>query len=159
MVEGAPNSDEMEAAASRRTAFMAAIPHAVLDAEDALPRILRELNASSRSKLQRVYLVANELSAIRAPFVACGKGCASCCHMNVSITRTEAERIANASGRRMSDVAASRRHATDRHVGSPCPFLGEGDVLDLRRPATLLPQARVVLRRCVRLRAFRDECR
>lgn len=126
MVEEAPKSDEMKAAASRRAAFMAAIPQAVLDAEDALPRNLRGLNASSRSKLQRVYLVANELSVIRAPFVACGKGCASCCHMNVSITRTEAERIAKASGRRMSDVAASRRHATDRHVGSPCPFLGEG---------------------------------
>lgn len=105
---------------------MAALPQAVLDAEDALPRNLRVVNASSRSKLQRVYLMADELSAIRAPFVACGKGCASCCHMNVSITGTEAERIAKASGRRMSNVVTNRRHPTDRHVGDPCPFLGEG---------------------------------
>jgi len=121
----------MKAAASRRAAFIAAIPQAVLDAEDALPLKLQGLNASSRSKLQRVYLLANDLSAIRGPFVACGKGCASCCHMNVSITRTEAERIAKASGRRMSDVVTSRRNATDLHVGSPCPFLSEGDACSI----------------------------
>jgi len=126
MIERAPNSEEVNAATSRRAAFMEAIPAALLEAEDALPRKVRELNASPRSKLQRVYLVADELSALRAPFVACAKGCAFCCHMNVSITRTEAERIAKASGRPLTDVAASRHHATERHAGTPCPFLVEG---------------------------------
>jgi uncharacterized protein len=126
MVERAPNPEEMNAAAFKRAAFMEAIPAAMLDAEDALPRKVRELNASARSKLQRVYLMADELSAIRSPFVACAKGCASCCHMNVSITRTEAERIAKASGRCMSEVGASRHHATERHAGTPCPFLEGG---------------------------------
>lgn len=127
MVEQQPTSEEIEFASARRAAFVASIPKAVLEAEDKLPGVVAGLNASTRSKLQRIYLVADELSKVREPFVACGKGCNSCCHMNVSITSVEAERLGKAVGRRpAAQMSRMPRRAKDHFVGQPCPFLDAG---------------------------------
>ena len=123
MVVQQPNRSEIEAAEARRAGFMSAIPPELLDAEDKLPAQVRSLNAATRSKLHRIYQVADDLSNVRGPFVACKKGCASCCHMNVSITKAEAERLAKASGKSMARIAAAPRHARDKFAGKPCPFL------------------------------------
>ena len=123
MVVQQPIRSEIEAAEVRRAGFMSAIPPELLDAEDKLPAQVRSLNAATRSKLHRIYQVAEDLSNVRRPFVACKKGCSSCCHMNVSITKAEAERLAKASGRSMARIAAAPRHARDKFAGKPCPFL------------------------------------
>lgn len=115
---------DTEAAIGRRAAFIAAIPPSLAQAEDALPREIASLNASARSKLHRIYRLADEISKVREPFVACEKGCASCCHMNVSITSAEADRLAKAAGRRAAPISRSQRHADDKFASQPCPFLG-----------------------------------
>jgi Fe-S-cluster containining protein len=118
-----PTQSDAEGAVQRRAAFVAAIPQDLLSAEDRLPAKVTTLNGSSRSKLSVVYKVADELSRVREPFVACKSGCSSCCNMNVSITRAEADRMARAVGRSAAALSASPRHAPDKFSGVPCPFL------------------------------------
>jgi uncharacterized protein len=113
----------MEAARARRAAYLAAVPPGPVEAEDKLPATVAALNASARAKLHRIYAVADQLAAARAPFVACGKGCNSCCHMNVSITSAEAERLGKAVDRKPILVAPQPRQRADRFSGQPCPFL------------------------------------
>ncbi len=126
-----PTPEQIDAAKARRSAFMEGIPRATLDAEDKLPAVIAGINASTRSKLNRIYLVANEISEWRAPFVACGEGCSACCHMNVSITSAEAERIGLAIGRRPAAVRGSAEHAIDKFAGKPCPFLDGVDACSI----------------------------
>jgi len=122
-----PTPDELAEADARRAAFVSAIPTEVSRAEDEIPNVVRRMNAAPRSKLQRIYQVADALSAHREPFVACGKGCAACCHMNVSITAIEAERLARASGRRKAPLVSTVHRAPNEFSGRPCPFLdGQG---------------------------------
>ncbi|MFT3821849.1 MAG: YkgJ family cysteine cluster protein [Rubrivivax sp.] len=122
-----PTPGEIAEAEARRAAFVSDIPTAVSRAEDELPKTVRRMNAAARSKLQRIYQVADTLSAHREPFVACRKGCAACCHMNVTITAVEAERLARASGRRKASLVSTVHHAPTEFDGRPCPFLdGQG---------------------------------
>jgi uncharacterized protein len=124
MIEQGPTPEQFEIAVSRRKAFTAAIPKAVLDAEDGLPSAIAGLNASTRSKLHRIYILADEISEIRAPFVACARGCAFCCHMNVTITGAEAERLGKVIGRKPVSVSRSLRRSREHFAGQPCTFLG-----------------------------------
>ncbi|WP_223306876.1 YkgJ family cysteine cluster protein [Acidithiobacillus ferrivorans] len=89
------------------------------------------MNVSARSRLQRIYQVADVLSRVREPFVACRKGCAACCHMNVSITSLEAERLAKASGRRSEALSTTVRHIPEEFSGTPCPFLDRKGVCSI----------------------------
>ena len=118
-----PTPGEMEVAEAGRGGFIAAIPPHLIEAEDKLPALVRDLNSATSSKLHRIYQVAEELSRVRAPFVACKRGCSACCHMNVSLTKAEAERLARASGRKAARVQSEPRHAPDAFAGKPCPFL------------------------------------
>ena len=104
---------------------MAAISPALLEAEDKLPSGIRRMNASARSKLQKVYAIADEFSTVRAPHVACKEGCASCCKMNVMITTAEAERIGRAIGRGPRPIRQSIKRPVAHFAGASCPFLGE----------------------------------
>lgn len=51
--------------------FLAAIPTRLVQREDAIQRQLSLENASSFSKLRKLYLLLNELGAIAAPYIAC----------------------------------------------------------------------------------------
>ncbi len=116
-------SDRYARAKQRQTAFMEALPEALRDEEDAIPAVIRALNASTRIKLQRIYRLADALGENRAPFVACKKGCASCCHMNITISAEEAARIGAASGRAAKNLTKDIRRDVDAFAGVPCPFL------------------------------------
>ncbi len=45
------------AATQRQIEFSEALPKALRDEEDAIPSVIRAMNASSRSKLQRIYRI------------------------------------------------------------------------------------------------------
>ncbi|WP_457334893.1 YkgJ family cysteine cluster protein [Rhizobacter sp. P5_C2] len=123
MAERTLTLEEIEIAVKRRAEFLAALPRSSIEAEEKLPQAVRATKASARSKLWRIYRVADELSKAREPFVACEKGCASCCHMNVTITKAEADRLERAAGRRAAAVDRSVHHDQGKFVGIPCPFL------------------------------------
>lgn len=117
------NRDKVKAAEDRRASFVANIPKALLDQEDQLPRAISRLNGSLRSKLHRIYLVADELSKTRMQFVACKIGCSACCHMNVSVTSVEAERLGAVIGRKPVDILQTIHHPIGEFSGQACPFL------------------------------------
>jgi len=104
--------------------FSAAVPPDLARREDRLPAELRMSNLSKRAKIMRIYAVADQLSEIREPHVACKKGCSHCCHMTVMLTSTEALRLGEAIGRapaRLPPEARARR--ADAFAGIACPFL------------------------------------
>lgn len=110
-------------AESRRAAFLAAVPKSLLDREDAIAGEVARENASTRSKLKRVYRLMDEIAFYRVEHVACRRACSACCRMNITITALEAEAIAAATGRAAAHVTGTIAHPQDEFVGSPCPFL------------------------------------
>ena len=113
----------MERMASRREALMEALPADLIEREDALPARIRSDNASAQAKLGRIYALVDEFAEHRTPYVACRRGCADCCRMNVEVTSVEAARIAAGTGRPVRPLTQSKAHAPTEFAGQPCPFL------------------------------------
>lgn len=113
-------------AEARRAMFMENISPALAEREDALPKLLRHENASRAAKLRRTFRLIDELLEAASPYVACKKGCSSCCHMNVTISALEAEQIQRATGRRAKQLSSSMSHPLGEFQGVQCPFLRDG---------------------------------
>lgn len=126
-----PTTDEFTKAQDRSKAFIAVIPPELAAEEDSLPRKIASLNASTKSKLGHIYRLVDEVSKVRAPFVACREGCASCCRMNVTIFSFEAERIATATGATMARLKQSKKHDERAFAGKACPFLDAQEVCSI----------------------------
>lgn len=126
-----PTNDQLARASERRDAFIAAIPPELAAAEDSLPRKIASLNASVKSKLGHIYRLVDEVSKVRAPFVACREGCASCCKMNVTISSLEAERISKATGLIQTSLTETKKHDATAFAGEPCPFLSDKEACSI----------------------------
>lgn len=111
------------AAIERSDAFLAALPADLNALDDRVEGALAHENASPKTKLGKVYRLADAAAVAAAPYVACRKACSACCKMNVSITSLEAERLAAVSGRRMQVPHRPVTHDEGRFAGVPCPFL------------------------------------
>jgi Fe-S-cluster containining protein len=82
----------------------------------------------------KLKLISDTLTQHIAKEAPCKKGCSSCCHIAVPLSRTMAERISQASGRPIKKDAGTpaveflQRGRKDeyslQHYGKPCPFLG-----------------------------------
>lgn len=116
-------SDQVARAHERMESFKASLTPDALAREDTLPETLERVNASAKSKLRRIYAMSDELAKGRGEFIACKKGCANCCRMNVMISSLEAEKIAKASGRKAVAVTRPKHHAIGAFDGVDCPFL------------------------------------
>lgn len=83
--------------------------------------------SSPRSKLPKLYMLMEEVAAVRAPHLACGPGCNACCRtIPVEISDLEARHIAQATGRTMATLPPGRHTPAltgGPHVNTPCPFL------------------------------------
>lgn len=136
------------------------LPKALRRAEEKLRTVQRDAAASrllesakrGRSVMQRVMWLQHAASAWARPMArvaACRKGCSHCCTIPVTISRTEAERIATVSGRALAadvssvrpgdlDTAKALREAQERlregWTGVACPFLRDGacSIYDVR---------------------------
>lgn len=116
----------IESAELRRSEFIKAVPPGLSKREDEIEKKLASENSSIRSKLSKVYYLMEELGQIRAPYVACDKGCSSCCKMNVKISQIEANLIAEKTGMKSKQLPSSRSYKPDEFMGVPCVFLKEG---------------------------------
>lgn len=114
--------------------FLADIPVNVKQREDAIQRQLSLENASAFSKLRKLYHLLNELGAIAVPYIACGKGCSACCHMNVMVSQLEVALIEKEVGARPAHLQDSKVHNLEKFNGVPCPFLNDGacSIYDVR---------------------------
>lgn len=92
-------------------------------------RRVAELKRSTRKtvteKLAEVWDMADELTAVVAPYGACQKGCSHCCHISVGLTFTEAQLVGKRIGVKPAKVRPGRKNFLDVPWGydHPCPFL------------------------------------
>lgn len=109
----------------RRSNFISAIPFELSVREDAIRKSLAQENASSKSKLRKLYKLTNEIMEFSAPYTACSKGCSDCCRMNVMISQAEANYIGDSTHRKPYILTKSKIHKEDQYLGNECPFLKE----------------------------------
>lgn len=115
-----------ESAEIRRQNFVKAIPADLSQQEDNIQAKLAKENASTRSKLRKIYNLMTYLGNIAEPYVACKKGCSSCCKMNVTISQIEANLIGEKTGKRVNQLSKSINHNSDEFIGISCMFLKDG---------------------------------
>lgn len=68
--------------------------------------------------LEAIYAYLNQYNRFVATFSVCQKGCSACCHIDVAVTRLEADYITKKTGRTFSRGT----NITTEHR-RPCPFL------------------------------------
>lgn len=112
-----------ETAQGRIDQFLKAMPPELAHREDIIKRNLSFENASPRNKLQKIYSLMAALGKVAEPYVACSRGCAACCRINVMISQLEATFIEKETGIKPALVARSLLHPQDEFLGVPCPFL------------------------------------
>lgn len=115
-----------ESAEVRRTNFVKAIPPELSEREDNIQAKLIKENASPRSKLRKIYNLIGDIGIVAEPYVACAKGCSSCCKMNVTISQIEANIISEKTGLNVKQLSNSKNHNSEEFIGIPCMFL-KGD--------------------------------
>ena len=83
----------------------------------------------ARNRLIRIRHIAGQQSAIFSSKSACASGCSHCCHIDVTVPRSEALLIGKMTGKRVSEPSVTfpidQPHAKS-FIGSPCPFLADG---------------------------------
>jgi Fe-S-cluster containining protein len=82
--------------------------------------------ASARSKFPKLYALIERADEKRATHAACGRGCDACCHIQVEIADSEAQRIAEFTGRAAIKLPPGRHTTSRQKLGrqdTPCPFL------------------------------------
>lgn len=86
-------------------------------------------NASLKVKRTKLSELADDINAALAQHTPCHEGCSSCCKLVTMVYEHEAERLANASGRKMRRLTFSSREVAlqkaQHHNGKECPFLIE----------------------------------
>jgi len=82
------------------------------------------------AKLIRLRHIAGERSRLFAANTACGSGCNHCCHIGVTVPKSEAKLIAKAIGRRLAEPDEPLNIETiaghQKFFGVPCSFLVGG---------------------------------
>lgn len=123
-----------ELAEIRSANFVKAIPPELSKRENDIQANLAKQNASQRSKLRKIYSLMTDLGNAAEPYVACGKGCSSCCKMNVTISQVEANLIAEKLGIKSKQLTNSKIHPLKEFIGIPCVFLEDNSctIYDVR---------------------------
>ena len=123
-----------ECSTLRRVEFVKSIPPELSKREDEIQLTLAKKNASPRSKLGKIYSLLADLGKVAEPYIACGKGCSSCCKMNVTISQIEANLIAEKTGIKSKQFTSSQSHNIEEFIGIPCIFLKDGScsIYDIR---------------------------
>jgi len=69
------------------------IPQIIQDEYSELIKRLLTENASSSSKLKKIFSLTDKIAALVTPYAVCEKGCSYCCNNQVVVTPIEAEYI------------------------------------------------------------------
>lgn len=115
----------IEEATRRRNAFLQSVSADLLERENSIAQRVVQDNSSNKSRLRKVYVLADEIMLHANPYVACSRGCSDCCKMNITLSADEADRIGNIVGRKPAKLANSINHPIEKFQGKACPFLKE----------------------------------
>ena len=83
----------------------------------------------AKAKLNRLKRIADKMSKVVTPKSACRSGCSHCCNISAVITQTEANAMAEASGRKVIKLEGRQPPTEDivkKWFRVPCPFLVKG---------------------------------
>jgi uncharacterized protein len=100
------------------------MPH---EAFNAAMNKIRKPGQLKQERLTQLIELATRFSDVLMPNAACHEGCCHCCYIAVPLSRSEAQRIARASGRKLMEpldpipIGQTRPLPTD--YSNPCPFL------------------------------------
>jgi hypothetical protein len=89
--------------------------------EDTIYKRFVAAKESCIEKLNKLYILMDDLYAFFHKFTPCGKGCNYCCYIEISISTLEAEYIENNLG-----IRQTRNLDRKDFYGTPCPFLDQG---------------------------------
>lgn len=112
-----------ESAEVRRTNFVKALPVDLVYREDNIQAKLAKENVPPRIKLRKIYNLLTDIGNVAEPYIACAKGCSSCCKMNVTISQLEANLISENTGFQVNQLTNSIEHSSEEFIGIPCIFL------------------------------------
>jgi Fe-S-cluster containining protein len=89
---------------------------------------LRRPTLKLRQRYAALYALADQANAAIAPFTVCRTGCAHCCHIALTISDYEAQRISRITGRAVAKPADNNTpnaiaNTRAKYFGVPCPFL------------------------------------
>jgi uncharacterized protein len=133
-----PLSDENRAAAAHNAAIVSAALKPRLREWSNILNMLINGTMPIRTRLRRLYKVADEITAVAAPYSPCKRGCSACCHMATLVSLPEAEMMAESIGVKLtvpkswpfydqrsgSEFAARDEFAASFHESrKPCTFL------------------------------------
>lgn len=119
-----PTVQILELVASRVLTHMATECQA-LSQDDSMP---------AKEIFDKAYAIADEVCEAVLPYTPCSQGCSHCCHMNVSCSRDDANRIAKHLGIKLPTpqemygqlLAEVFEEGFDKkYIGQDCPFLSE----------------------------------
>lgn len=120
-----------ETAERNHDAVMAAAPWLAPEALAARAEAIVNENASVRSRRAKMIALIDAVNAAVAPYAACRRGCSHCCHIPAVIFTSEAEAIAQATGRPLLPLPRrdpeAVRAAGAAFTGTPCPFLVDAE--------------------------------
>jgi len=106
----------------------ARIPVSLIREEEALEKKLRKPKLSPLNGLEMIYGVLDLHMQYTKGLTACSKGCDFCCHMEVAVSRLEADFIAAKTGYKPSvngpslALSNSKQYCDEK---KPCPFLDQ----------------------------------
>lgn len=102
---------------------------------DEAHRVMQRQDSRTNKHLSLTKL-ADQAMKLLDPYTPCKKGCSYCCWIAVPVTRHEAERIAEATGRKMTDLEYPPSNVDPRSVIDRLNH--NADVKFYRRPCTFL---------------------
>lgn len=102
------------------TRVQALIPKKLLLKEEKIAKKQANSSESDINKLQELLKLTDQLTSKLTPITTCKPGCGSCCKINVSITKIEAQLISQHTGREPNKSLFLNK--SDFH-GTPCTFL------------------------------------
>lgn len=93
--------------------------------------VVRLKPSDTKTKLVRLRFLSSQWSELATKHSACRKGCSHCCHVMVSLSRSEAQLIASKIGATIrADAGAPLAFTSEEELetitGTPCPFLKDG---------------------------------
>jgi hypothetical protein len=119
--------DEAKAAAERNLARVNADPgrEDYRRRQEALRLRMSKPGQTTPARLALLLEMGQNFNDRMKPYSACRAGCSFCCHAAVPISRSEAELLAQVSGRRLHRPRVLRE-ARYQIEPAPCPFLAAG---------------------------------
>jgi hypothetical protein len=146
-------TDTLHDPQSRLAAIRRDQPMSLLVEANNLPTKVATMNAKLMLRINPILEMTSRFSDAAGPYVACKRGCNHCCHIQVAITRIEAQLLGNRIGVNPAPMPTPQLRPQDSYnYKTPCTFLENGE-------CSIYEDRPYVCRAHASLEANEDPCR